>query len=73
MFEPLNPGTTLWSRYRIIYLVGQGGMGAIYQAEDTRLEGRLCALKEVIPEPGDSSEHQEQIQPCRHQGERHQA
>jgi serine/threonine-protein kinase len=62
MFEPLNPGTTLWSRYRIIYLVGQGGMGAIYQAEDTRLEGRLCALKEVIPEPGDSPEHLEQIQ-----------
>jgi serine/threonine protein kinase len=62
MFEPLSPGTTLWSRYRIIHLVGQGGMGAIYQAEDTRLEGRLCALKEIIPEPGDSPEHQEQIQ-----------
>ncbi len=62
MLEPLSPGTTLWSRYRIIHLVGQGGMGAIYQAEDTRLEGRLCALKEIIPEPGDSPEHQEQIQ-----------
>jgi serine/threonine-protein kinase len=37
-------------------------MGAIYQAEDTRLEGRLCALKEVIREPGDGPEHQEQIQ-----------
>lgn len=62
MFEPLSSGTMLWSRYRIIHLVGQGGMGAIYQAEDTRLEGRLCALKEVIPEPGDDSEHHEQIQ-----------
>jgi serine/threonine-protein kinase len=62
MFEPLSPGTTLWSRYRIIHLVGQGGMGAIYQAEDTRLEGRLCALKEVIPEPGDSPDQLEQIQ-----------
>jgi serine/threonine protein kinase len=62
MLEPLNPGTTLWSRYRIIQLVGQGGMGAIYQAEDTRLEGRLCALKEVIPESGDSEENLEQIQ-----------
>jgi serine/threonine protein kinase len=62
MSEPLSPGTTLWSRYRIINLVGQGGMGAIYQAEDTRLEGRLCALKEVIPEPGDSPEHLEQAQ-----------
>jgi len=62
MLESLSPGTMLWSRYRIILLVGQGGMGAIYQAEDTRLEGRLCALKEVIPEPGDTREHQEQIQ-----------
>jgi serine/threonine protein kinase len=62
MFEPLSPGTLLWSRYRIVYLVGQGGMGAIYQAEDTRLEGRLCALKEVIPDPGDDPERYEQIQ-----------
>ena len=62
MFEPLSPGTLLWSRYRIVYLVGQGGMGAIYQAEDTRLEGRLCALKEVIPEPGDDPEYYEQMQ-----------
>ncbi len=62
MLEPLSPGTTLWSRYHIKNLVGQGGMGAIYQAEDTRLEGRLCALKEILPDAGDSPEHQEQIQ-----------
>jgi serine/threonine-protein kinase len=37
-------------------------MGAIYQAEDTRLEGRLCALKEVILEPNATRERQEQIQ-----------
>jgi serine/threonine protein kinase len=62
VFEPLNPGTTLWSRYRIIQLVGQGGMGAIYQAEDTRLEGRLCALKETISEPNAPHERLEQTQ-----------
>jgi serine/threonine protein kinase len=62
VFEPLNPGTTLWSRYRIIQLVGQGGMGAIYQAEDTRLEGRLCALKETISEPNAPRERLEQTQ-----------
>lgn len=37
-------------------------MGAIYQAEDLRLEGRLCAIKEVIPDPGASATHQEQAQ-----------
>ena len=28
-------------------IIGQGGMGSIYLADDVRLEGRLCALKEV--------------------------
>lgn len=62
MFEPLSPGTTLWSRYRINELRAQGGQGSIYLAEDLRLEGRLCAIKEVIPEIGASKEHQEQSQ-----------
>jgi len=33
-------------------LVGEGGMGAVYRAEDLLLEGRLCALKEVSPDLG---------------------
>jgi serine/threonine-protein kinase len=66
MSEILNPGTILWSRYRISDLVGQGGMGAIYQAEDLRLEGRLCAIKEVTPDSGASKEYQEQAQAAFH-------
>src|SRR5262245_33486825 len=62
MSSLLNSGTILWSRYRILDLVGQGGMGAIYKAEDLRLEGRLCAIKEVIPDPAASKEYQEQSQ-----------
>ncbi len=64
--DVLNPGAILWSRYRILDLVGQGGMGAIYQAEDLRLEGRLCAIKEVIPDANASKEYQEQSQAAFH-------
>lgn len=66
MSEILSPGTILWSRYRILDLVGQGGMGAIYKAEDLRLEGRLCAIKEVVPDSGASKEYQEQAQAAFH-------
>ena len=48
--------TVLRSRYKIIEFISQGGMGAIYKAEDLRLEGRMCAVKEmetdVSPLPG---------------------
>ena len=43
----LKPGEVLRNRYRIQRIIGQGGMGSIYLADDLRLEGRLCALKEV--------------------------
>jgi serine/threonine-protein kinase len=47
MPTPLKAGEVLRGRYRIIRIIGQGGMGSIYLADDLRLEGRLCALKEV--------------------------
>ena len=37
-------------------------MGSIYQAEDLRLPGRYCAIKEVQPEPAASPELREQAQ-----------
>ena len=44
---PLKTGETLRGRYRVRKIIGQGGMGCIYLADDLRLEGRQCALKEV--------------------------
>lgn len=44
---PLKAGEVLRGRYRIRRIIGQGGMGCIYLADDQRLEGRQCALKEV--------------------------
>jgi serine/threonine-protein kinase len=44
---PLKSGEVLRGRYRVKRIIGQGGMGSIYLADDTRLEGRQCALKEV--------------------------
>ncbi len=43
----LSPGTTLQDRYRIVELIGQGGMGAVYLTEDLHLKGKRCALKEI--------------------------
>ena len=43
----LDAGTTL-GPYEVVGLIGQGGMGEVYQARDTRLD-RTVAIK-VLPE-----------------------
>lgn len=56
----LAPGTILKERYKVIELVGQGGMGATYRAQDLRLDGRFCAVKESLPDPDASLEELKQ-------------
>ncbi len=44
----LQPGQTLNNRYLIVRLLGQGGMGAVYLAEDLNLGRKQVAIKENL-------------------------
>ncbi len=56
----LKPGDVLRNRYKIVEIIGQGGMGCIYKAADLRLEGRFTAIKDVQPDPNDTPEDRQQ-------------
>ncbi len=48
MQSPITVGSVLQNRYRIIQILGQGGFGKTYLAEDQRRFNELCAIKELI-------------------------
>jgi len=45
---PLSQGQLISQRYKVTKVLGQGGFGAVYLVEDTRLAGRKVALKETF-------------------------
>jgi tetratricopeptide (TPR) repeat protein len=53
--------TLLNGRYELIARVGQGGMGAVYKAIDTRFDNRAIAIKEMS-RAGLSSDHAQEAE-----------
>jgi len=49
MQPPIPTSTILQSRYRILSILGQGGFGRTYLAEDQGRFNELCAIKELTP------------------------
>jgi serine/threonine-protein kinase len=56
----LAPGTVLGGRYRIVSLIGRGGMGVVYRADDLRL-GQTIAVKFLSRRGGDEQRLYEEV------------
>ena len=59
--KPLDAGTLLNNRYKIVRRIGGGGMGAVYLAEDQNLGGVLRAVKEMIQAYVDESQQEKAV------------
>ena len=59
----LEPGSLVNARYRVVSVVGRGGLATVYRAEDESL-GRTVALKVIsgsLGDAGDARRHEDEV------------
>ena len=56
-------GELIENRYRVLDMIGKGGMGTLYRVEDEAQNGKIVALKMVrLERAGEGSERVEHFQ-----------
>jgi serine/threonine protein kinase len=63
----LSVGTVMHERYRVVRVLGKGGMGAVYLVEDTKLYGKLWAMKELLERFVDADDRAESVAQFQHE------
>ena len=63
--EHIDVGSILESRYEILELVGQGGMGKVFRAKDRQLQEEIAIKTLIRPEKKDSGEEKRLLQEVR--------
>ena len=57
-----EPGQVLLDRFVIVRFIAQGGMGEVYEAEDSFLQGVHVALKAILPQIADDPALQQRFE-----------